>query len=103
MTCTAEARPQASFQIFCNETGELVWNGATYIISTENTSHVGYYKCVAKNKLGEKFAFVHLPLRGEIRYSMSMNVYFLKMQITYCVLYYTVFYDILARMHGIFS
>ena len=30
MTCTAEARPEVSFQIFHNETGELVCNAATY-------------------------------------------------------------------------
>ena len=68
MTCTADARPQASFQIFCNETGELVWNGATYTIPAVNSSHVGYYKCVAKNNLGEKFAFVHLPLKGKFSF-----------------------------------
>ena len=64
MTCTADARPEASFQIFRNETGKLVWNGATYTIPTVNTNHVGYYKCVAKNNLGENFAFVYLPLKG---------------------------------------
>ena len=68
MTCKAEARPEASFQIFRNETGELVWNGATYIIPTVNSSHVGYYKCVAKNSLSEKFAFVDLLLKGKIRF-----------------------------------
>ena len=68
MTCTAEALPEASFQIFRNETGELVWNGATYIISTVNTSHVGNYKCVAKNNLGEKSVFLHLPVKGKISF-----------------------------------
>ena len=73
MACTAEARPEASFQIFCEETGELVWNGAMYTISNVNTSHVGYYKCVAKNNLGEKNALLYLPLKGKITFSHRRN------------------------------
>ena len=76
MTCTAEARPEASLEIFRNETGELVWNGTTYTIPTVNTCDVvGYYKCVAKNNLGEKFAFLHLPLKGKISFSLLGKIF----------------------------
>ena len=67
MTCTAEARPEASFQIFRNETGELVWNGATYTIEGVNKSHVGYYKCVAENDLGKATSDLeYLAIEGKI-------------------------------------
>ena len=66
MTCTAEGRPEPSYQIFRNETGQLVENGATYTIAAVNMSDVGYYKCVVENILGKKSVFLYLPLKGKI-------------------------------------
>ena len=51
ITCTAEARPEPSYKILLNET-ILVISGKTFIIPEVNSSHVGYYKCVAMNFLG---------------------------------------------------
>ena len=51
ITCTAEARPEPSYKIFLNET-ILVISDKTFIIPEVNSSHVGYYKCVAMNFLG---------------------------------------------------
>ena len=51
MTCTADARPEPSFKIYFNET-IMVNNNKTYTILDVNSSHVGYYKCVAENILG---------------------------------------------------
>ena len=52
MTCSAEARPEPSYKILLNET-ILVKSDKTYTIPKVNSSHVGYYKCVANNMLGK--------------------------------------------------
>lgn len=66
MSCTADARPEPSFEIFRNET-EPVSNGETYIIKKVNKSHVGNYTCVAENDLGSMPSDpVYLRLEGKI-------------------------------------
>jgi hypothetical protein len=49
--CEADAHPPPKFKIFFNET-KLLISQKTYIIPETNNSHIGYYKCVAKNDLG---------------------------------------------------
>ena len=53
ITCTAEARPEPTFKIFFN-CDKLVQSDQSYIIPEVNTSHVGVYKCVAENVLGQR-------------------------------------------------
>jgi hypothetical protein len=66
--CTAEARPAASFKIFLNRTKE-VGTGQTLTIPEVNTSHVGYYRCVAWNSVGnESSNSEYLPLNGKITF-----------------------------------
>ena len=55
ITCTAEARPKPSFKIFFN-CDKLVQTDQTYTIPEVNRSHVGVYKCVAVNILGQRSA-----------------------------------------------
>ena len=50
LTCKADGRPEPSYEIFLNET-ILVKSEKTYTIPKVNSSHGGYYKCVATNKL----------------------------------------------------
>ena len=50
MRCTADGRPEPSYEIFFNKT-ILVKSNKTYTIPKVN-SHFGYYECVAKNMLG---------------------------------------------------
>ena len=52
LTCTAEARPESTFKIFFN-CDKSVQTGPTYTIPEVNRSHVGVYKCIAENILGQ--------------------------------------------------
>ena len=70
IACTAEAQPEPSFKIFLNETILVVSNKA-YTIPEVNSSHVGFYKCSAKNILGNLSLMdaIYLPLTGKTNIS----------------------------------
>ena len=77
ITCTVEARPEPSFKVFLNET-ILVINDKTYTIPEVNRTHVGNYKCVAENVLGNASSDPeYLSLGNRLQFlSMNLNIYF---------------------------
>ena len=75
ITCKAEARPEANYEIFLNET-ILIKSSKTYTIPKVNSSHVGNYKCVAKNKLEQGTSNpICLCLEGKIAFLTSGLIY----------------------------
>ena len=70
ITFTAETQPEPSFKIFLNET-ILVVSNKTYTIPEVNSSHVGFYKCSAKNILGNLSLMdaIYLSLTGKTNIS----------------------------------
>ena len=85
ITCTAEAQPGPSFKIFLNGT-TTVKNDTVYIIPEVNSSLVGFYKCVAKNMLGNAFSdAIYLSLTGKTKYPLQVLIsYFVKMFFYFC-------------------
>ena len=68
-TCTAEGQPEPSFEIFFNEM-MVKSNKTSYTILEVNSSHVEFYKCLAKNRLGNaSLDAIYLPLTGKINIS----------------------------------
>ena len=65
ITCTAEARPEPTYKIFFN-CDKLVQTGSTYTIPEVNRSHVGVYKCVAENVLGQRSTVLKYFSLGKI-------------------------------------
>ena len=82
IACTAEARPEPTFKIFFN-CEKLVQTDPTYIIPEVNRSHVGIYKCVAENILGNSSSDPELLLdpdlfTGKITYPIRVyNILFI--------------------------
>ena len=67
MSCTAEARPDPSYEIFFSNETMLVASSKTYTIHKVNIGHVGNYTCVAKNILDSASSVpVFLSLEGRI-------------------------------------
>ena len=72
ITCTAEAHPEPSFKIFFNCEIMAVKIGKMYTIAEVNRSHVGVYKCVAENMLGQRSSVpIYLPLAGKLSHPSS--------------------------------
>ena len=74
ITCTADGRPEPSYEIFFN-CDMLVKSDKTYRLHEVNTSHVGLYKCVARNILGQSSAPKYFSLIGKITYSNQVKVF----------------------------
>ena len=73
LTCTTEARPEPSFKIFRDCDTALVKSDKTYIIPEVNVCHVGYYKCVAENILGNASSGLeYLSLGGKSKFSIRL-------------------------------
>jgi hypothetical protein len=70
--CEAEANPSPEFKIFFNET-EVPTSGDTHTIHEVNDGHVGFYKCVAKNKFGSSNStFIYLSVGDAGKMSVTL-------------------------------
>ena len=86
ITCTAKARPEPSYKIFLNET-TLVISDKTYTIPEVNSSHVGYYKCVAENVIEQRFSNpICLCLEGKITFLFASLICSLIYLIMFCLI-----------------
>ena len=65
ITCTADGRPEPIYEIFFN-CDMLVKSDKTYRLHDVNSSHVGLYKCVARNILGQSSVPKYFSLIGKI-------------------------------------
>ena len=76
ITCTADARPEPSYEIILNGryVTEVLQTDPMYTIPKVNSSHVGNYTCVAVNILGNVSSDSHfLSLEGT-NYQISAKV-----------------------------